>query len=260
MTRRVAAGLAAAGLGAAIALVIAAGPSLGPGPGTVGVARADVDEVAPVTETIGQSVRGRPITATRYGDATSDRVALVVGVIHGDEPGGLRVVDALRRIGSSVESAQLWVISTVNPDGLRARTRKNADQVDLNRNFPYQWHDRVPRSNGYYPGPKPASEPETQAVISFVQRIQPDVSIWYHQPWGAVLACHGNPQTGSRYAKLVHMRTSCHGNSLRGTAVHWEAHTIPGSSAFVVEFPAGRVSGTTAMRHARADITLAQGG
>ena len=80
---------------------------------------------------------------------------------------------------------------TVNPDGLRAHTRKNAHGVDLNRNYPYRWRDDVPHSNGYYPGPRPASEPETRAVMAFVQRIRPDLSIWYHQPWGAVLACRG---------------------------------------------------------------------
>jgi murein peptide amidase A len=260
MSRRLAAGLAAAGLGAAIAIVIAAGPSLGPGPGTVGVARADVDEVAPVTETIGQSVRGKPITATRYGDATSNRVALVVGVIHGDEHAGLRVVDDLRGLAGSIESAQLWVISTVNPDGTSAHTRKNAHGVDLNRNFPFRWRGGVPHSNGYYPGPRPASEPETRAVMGFVRQIQPDISIWYHQPWGAVLACRGRPQIAAEYAKLVGMRTSCRGKGLRGTAITWEMHTFPGSAAFVVELPPGGISGAAAGRNARAAMTIAQGG
>ncbi|MBA2545322.1 MAG: hypothetical protein H0V15_00455, partial [Solirubrobacterales bacterium] len=34
---------------------------------------------------IGRSVRGRKIVATRVGDPDGERVALAVGVIHGDE-------------------------------------------------------------------------------------------------------------------------------------------------------------------------------
>jgi hypothetical protein len=228
--------------------------------GTVARARADTDDTAPATEVIGRSVRGKPIVATRYGDASSDNVALVVGVIHGDEPAGLRIAKALRRIASTVEGTQLWVIETVNPDGLRADTRKNSHGVDLNRNFPYRWQDHVPQSSGYYPGPRPASEPETRAVMMFVRRVQPDLSIWYHQPWGAVLACHGRPRVAVHYSKLVGMRTSCRGEGLRGTAITWETHTFPASSAFVVEMPPRGISGHSAARQARAALTVAEGG
>ncbi|MDX6608010.1 MAG: murein peptide amidase, partial [Solirubrobacterales bacterium] len=250
---------AAAVASLAIALALAAGPSPGPGVGTIATARADSDDTAPASEVIGRSVRGKPIVATRYGDATSDRVALVVGVIHGDEQAGLRIVRNLRRIAPTVEGAQLWVIPTVNPDGVRAHTRKNAHGVDLNRNFPYRWRDNVPHSSGYYPGPHPSSEPETRAVMDFVRRIQPDLSIWYHQPWGAVLACRGRPPIAPHYAKLVGMKTSCMGNDLRGTAITWEMHAFAASTAFVVEMPAGTISSRSAGRQARAALTVAEG-
>jgi protein MpaA len=243
----------------AIALALAAEPSHGPGVGTIAAARADSDDTAPAREVIGRSVGGRPIVATRYGDATSDRIVLVVGVIHGDEHAGLRVVGALRRIAPTVEGAQLWVVPTVNPDGVRANTRKNAHGVDLNRNFPFRWRDDVPHSNGYYPGPRPASEPETRAVMAFARRIQPDLSIWYHQPWGAVLACRGRPPIAAEYAKLVGMHTSCRGKGLHGTAITWEMHAFPGSTAFVVEMPPGKISGASANRQARAALTVAGG-
>lgn len=251
---------AAAGLASiAIALALTVEPSHRLGVGSVATARADTDDTVPATELIGRSVRGKPIVATRYGDATSERVALVVGVVHGDEPAGLRIVRALRRIASTVEGAQLWVIWTVNPDGVGGHTRKNARGVDLNRNFPYRWRDNVPQSSGYYPGPRPASEPETKAVMRFAGRIHPDLSIWYHQPWGAVLACHGKPQVAVHYAKLVGMGTSCRGEGLRGTAISWATHAFPGSSAFVVEMPPGEISGARAERQARAALTVAQG-
>jgi murein peptide amidase A len=213
---------------------------------------------------VGRSVEGRAITAAQVGDPAGARVALVVGVIHGDERGGLRIVRALKRLAAGQAEAlagtQLWVAVTVNPDGQRARTRKNARGVDLNRNFPYRWHGDVRQSSGYYPGPRPASEPETRAVMGFARRIQPDLSVWYHQPWGAVLACGGRPQVAAHYAKLVGMRTSCRGTALRGTAISWQKHVYPGSTAFVVELPEGKVSGASAARHARAALTVAVGG
>lgn len=212
---------------------------------------------------LGKSVQKRAITATQIGDANGSRVALVVGVIHGDERAGLAIVRAIKREAArrpgALTGTQLWAIATVNPDGLRAHTRKNSHGVDLNRNFPYRWRGNVPHSSGYYPGPRPASEPETRAVMAFVQRIQPDLSIWFHQPWGAVLACRGRPRIAAHYAKLVGMRTSCRGSGLRGTAISWETHTIPGSQAFVVEMPGGAISARSANGQARAALTVAEG-
>ena len=219
---------------------------------------------AAARELLGRSVEKRAITAVQVGDPAGTRAVLVVGVIHGDERAGLRIVRTLKREASgdpdALTGTQLWAVATVNPDGLRAHTRKNTHGVDLNRNFPYRWRGDVPHSSGYYPGPNPASEPETRAVVEFVRRIQPDLSIWYHQPWGAVLACRGRPQVAAEYAKLVGMATGCRGKGLRGTAISWETHLFPQSSAFVVELGAGKISGRSAARHARAAITVAEGG
>ena len=248
MRGALAAGLALAAVAAGTTGQAAAGPSAG----------QSTERVV-----IGRSVEKRAITAVQIGDPAGDRVALVVGVIHGDERAGLRILDAIKERASSLPTAlqgtQLWVIPTVNPDGLSAHTRKNAHGVDLNRNFPYRWQGDVSHSNGYYPGPRPASEPETRALMAFAQRIQPDLSIWYHQPWGAVLACRGRPPIAAEYAKLVGMRTSCRGKGLHGTAISWEMHAFPGSDAFVVEMPRGRISVGSANREARAALAVVEG-
>jgi hypothetical protein len=55
------------------------------------------------------------------------------------------------------------------------------------------------------------------------------------------------------------MRTSCRGKGLRGTAISWETHRFPGSTAFVVELPGGAPAGKTVERHARAVLSLAEG-
>jgi protein MpaA len=235
---------------------IAAGVAL------VAIAVGATAEAASQSVVVGRSVQKRAITAVQVGDPAGTRVALVVGVIHGDERAGLRIVRAIKRRAAAetalLQGTQLWVIQAVNPDGLRAHTRKNAHGVDVNRNFPYRWRDDVPHSSGYYPGPRAASEPETRAVMAFVRRIQPDLSIWYHQPWGAVLACRGRPPIAAEYAKLVGMRTSCRGKGLHGTAITWETHAFPGSAAFVVEMPAGKIGGATADRQATAALTVAE--
>jgi murein peptide amidase A len=212
------------------------------------------------TRVIGHSVEGRAITAVRLGDPAAERIVLAVGVIHGDERAGLRIVERIGARAAELQGVQLWVIPSVNPDGSRARSRKNAHGVDLNRNFPYHWRGGIPRSSGYYPGPAPASEPETRAVIDFISEIKPEISIWYHQPWGAVLACRGRPALAARYAKLVRMRTSCRGKGLRGTVISWENATLPESQAFVVELAAGKIRAGAARRHANAAVALAVSG
>lgn len=219
---------------------------------------AAVKPAMAAAESIGTSVRGRPIDAIRLGDPNSPNKALVVGVIHGDEAGGLKVTAALRRMVSDIQGVDLWVVDTANPDGLAAHRRVNAHGVDLNRNWSYRWRPG-PRT-GYYPGPSPFSEPESRALRDLIERIQPQVSVWYHQPWNAVLApCHGPAPLQRRYAKIAHMGRSCRGAGLRGTAIQWQNRTFPGTTAIVVELAPGRISKATAQRNARAVAAIAEG-
>src|SRR5437762_13644447 len=87
---------------------------------------------------LGHSVQGRPITARVLGDPNAPVTAVVVGNVHGDEPGGFAVVHRLRRWRPPAGTA-LWLVHSFNPDGTAARTRQNAHGVDLNRNFPFHW-------------------------------------------------------------------------------------------------------------------------
>ena len=86
---------------------------------------------------VGTSIEGRPITADRYGTPGGRRV-LVIGVIHGNEDAGVAIVDELRQ-SAVPEGVELWLIESMNPDGQAAQERQNANQVDLNRNFPHKW-------------------------------------------------------------------------------------------------------------------------
>ncbi len=128
---------------------------------------------------IGRSSKGRPIVAKRQGEPDAKRVLLVLGQMHGDEPYGRYVVDRLRKMDPRRDTA-IWTIRTMNPDGARLRTRRNANRVDLNRNFPDEWRRGSPGSL-YYSGPRPASEPETKAFIEGARQIRPDAVVSYHQ-------------------------------------------------------------------------------
>jgi protein MpaA len=200
------------------------------------------------TVVIGHSVRGRAITAIVRGPDSAKRKILVVGCIHGNECAGLRIVSALER-ARVVKGVQLWLVPEMNPDGTAAGTRQNAHGVDLNRNFPYQWQ-RV--SNPIYnSGPRPASEPETQAAIKLIRRLRPAVTIWYHQHEDLVDMPGGDRGVPRRYAQLAHLRATCL-PFLPGTATGWSNHTFPGTTAFVVELPAGSVGAAALADHVRA--------
>ena len=204
---------------------------------------------ARAVEGIGRSVQGRQIIVHRVGDAAAATKVLVVGCIHGDECVGFPVIDRLRR-SKAIPGVELWIVPSVNPDGRRAGTRGNAHGVDLNRNFPAGWR-RIPRSSRYHSGPRPFSEPESRVVAALVRRIRPRLSIWFHQPERNVRDPDRSPQA-KRYARLVGLPFLPLA-APPGTATEWTKATVPGATAFVVEFAAGGpLPPATVGRHLRA--------
>jgi protein MpaA len=182
--------------------------------------------------------------------------------MHGNEPAGLAVVRALRR-RARIGDVDLWVIPTINPDGLRAGHRQNARGVDLNRNFPYRWRRDGYRWSSFYSGPRPFSEPETRAIRRLTKRIRPQVAVWYHQPWGHVILPRRGGRLERRYARIARFPARrLHGRRarLRGTAVSWQEHRVPGSTAFVVELPSRTPGPRAIARHARAAARVAAAG
>jgi murein peptide amidase A len=158
---------------------------------------------------------------------------LVFGDIHGDETAGMRIARRLI-VGSFPSGVELLVVPTINPDGVAAGTRGNAHGVDLNRNFPYHWH---PLSDGEYSGPAPLSEPESRAAHHLILRTNPDVTIWFHQPFGLVDRPEGNPFAAQRFAALTNLPLIHLPGPYPGSATHWQNHRFPKSTAFVVELP-----------------------
>jgi murein endopeptidase len=201
---------------------------------------------------IGRSIKGRPITALRVGDLTSPIHALVVGCIHGNECAGTAVTRILAR---SSPTADLWLVPNLNPDGFALGRRQNARGVDLNRNFPSEWSGGGRPWDAEYPGPRPLSEPETRAAARLIGRLKPSVTIWFHQPQALVRAWGRSIPEARRYAQLAGMRFRAI-RWPRGTAANWQGHRFPGTSSFVVELPAGRLTAMAASRQARAVLAL----
>ena len=151
---------------------------------------------------IGQSLQGRPIVATERG-TPGGKVVLVIGVIHGDEDAGIAIVDELRELDVPT-GIDLWLIEAINPDGVANQVRGNANGVDLNRNFPYDWQPLSEPGDWEYGGSGPASEPETRAVVDFVSTIQPPLSVWYHQDLFRISPGQGlDGLVRARYAELT---------------------------------------------------------
>jgi murein peptide amidase A len=203
-------------------------------------------------QVIGHSAQGRPIVAIRTGSPSPAVKVLAVGAIHGDERAGMRIARLLIALGSP-RDAEILVVPTLNPDGVAAGTRGNAHGVDLNRNFPYSWR---PLTGGEYSGPRPLSEPESKAAQRLILSERPDVTIWFHQPFGLIDRPAGNPFAARRFSELIGLPLRKLPGRYPGSASRWQSHRLPGTTAFVAELPK-RASGPLVARGVTAIYKLA---
>jgi murein peptide amidase A len=191
---------------------------------------------------IGRSLEGRPIRLRQYGDPRTRGRVLVFACIHGDECAGRSV--APLRGGCPEPDANVFVVSSLNPDGSAAASRLNSRGVDLNRNFPSRWRAHGQPGTPEYSGPRPFSEPETRLAARLVRELRPRVTIWLHQirRGGAFVRAWGQSEPAGRlFARLAHvpfhlMRWPA------GTGPNWQNHRFPDSAAYVVELPQGALS------------------
>lgn len=156
------------------------------------------------TESIGTSVQGRDITLVKLGKG--ERKVLVVAGMHSKEH--IAVTFTMRtieeyaeaytkgkkyggyKVTSLLDEYTIYYVPLMNPDGMDifmgvasrsytdeplvgediAAYKNNANGVNLNRNFPFEWGAKkvnvtTPDVNSYA-GASAGSEPETQAIIS----------------------------------------------------------------------------------------------
>ncbi len=146
-------------------------------------------------DTIGYSVENRLLLGVKISDNVTEREnepeVFLTSTMHGDETGGyilmLRLIDYLlenyssqTRIASLIDSLQIWINPLANPDGTYAGgndtisnpTRRNANSVDLNRNFPDPQDGPHPDGREY--------QPETGSMMEFMTNHNFVISVNFH--------------------------------------------------------------------------------
>lgn len=148
-----------------------------------------------------KSVQGNELVHREFTPSNKQRPnarVLVIGGVHGDEFSAISIgylwMHAMQDNPDAVDHHWLF-LPLANPDGLyrQPSTRTNANNVDLNRNFPTPdweelalkyWESHARKNARRYPGTKPASEPETQWQVDIIKTFQPDAIISIHAPYG----------------------------------------------------------------------------
>jgi hypothetical protein len=194
---------------------------------------ADTTREADEAREIGRSATGLSIMAMRYGDGP--RTVLVVGVTHGDEEGGLRVLLRVRSLALP-EEITLWVIPTTNPDGLARDTRFLTNGADPNRQAP--------------------SQLEQQAVYDFALASRPSLTIWYHQNYGWVGASGASTTPATRYQSMTGLGTLHHSGDCAKGFMWCPIDDALGSSSILVELP-DVLTPADVQAHARALLAVA---
>jgi hypothetical protein len=147
----------------------------------------------PAALVIGYSVLGRPLEVYQFGHGETERL-IIAGIHGGYEWNTIALADELIAELNThpelvPEQVTLYILRALNPDG-EARAhgrdgRANEHGVDLNHNFPYHWKEDWNREDcwNYLPltaGAYPASEPETIALMNFIEQHHFDALISYH--------------------------------------------------------------------------------
>lgn len=167
---------------------------------------------------IGRSVEGEPLFALHVGaepftslhlsgaapKSTLVRTTAVLAGVHPSEWIGVETCLALleQLLAFDLGDRAIVAVPVVNPDGLRRVERNlragrkrfvrhNARGVDLNRNFDERWGklgivQRLLRGL-FYPGARPASEPEVEAVAYHLSSCRVERAVSLHSFGGAVL-------------------------------------------------------------------------
>ena len=164
-------------------------------------------------EQYGTTVGDHTIPGLRVGNR--DRCIALVGTIHAGESGPELVIPAVERLlkenADLLTQTGVAILPNVNIDererlvqGCPWYLRTNARGVDINRNFDVNWEQveygygliSDDPDAGTYRGPKPESEPETQAVVEFLTAVAPKAVFSYHALASITGACFLAPREG----------------------------------------------------------------
>lgn len=165
-------------------------------------------------QNIGTTVQGRQMLVARISDNVGTEEAepevLYTSSMHGDETTGyvlmLRMIDSLLTgygvnpdITNMVDNMEIWINPLANPDGtyrtgnstVSGATRYNANNIDLNRNYPDPHAGAHPDGNSY--------QPETVAMMNLANAQSFVIAANFHggaevvnYPWDAVQDRHAD--------------------------------------------------------------------
>ena len=157
-------------------------------------------------QTVGKTVLGEDIIMFTIGNPNGGRV-LFDGAIHGTEAIGSELLysysewlleshDTLAE--DILETTYTLMIPVVNTDK-ENYARKNANGVDLNRNFANGWSNSGSTNpdSDQYRGPAPLSEPESQTLVNVFESFKPSFYVNLHMWAGPYYA-------GCRYGNATY--------------------------------------------------------
>ncbi len=139
------------------------------------------------------SAEGRPIYHyDKLSQSPHAKKILVFSLIHGDETHAGTIGRYWMERLEGIDPRNSWrVVPVVNPDGVKYKTRTNANKIDINRNFPTKdwnesalstWKKKTNSNPRRFPGNEGGSEPETKCTVNHMQEFQPDFIVSVHTP------------------------------------------------------------------------------
>jgi protein MpaA len=179
---------------------------------------------------VGWSVKGRPLINFEKDGPAADpvpagqtapakKLTLIQCGIHGDELPSLYMclsfIEEIMGGKRLPKGMRVAVQPLLNPDGMLGPkpTRHNANKVDINRNFPADdwektalasWKKKDGADPRKFPGKEPNSEPETHAIVEYINRMKPQKILAIHTPLGFLdLDAHDESGDHKRRAKYL---------------------------------------------------------
>lgn len=183
---------------------------------------------------IGTTIQGRQLICAVISDSVNFRKPkprfLYTSSIHGDEVTGyvlmLRLIDTLlssytisSKLSNLVKNCEIWICPLANPDGtykagnstVSGAVRYNANNIDLNRNYPDAAAGPHPDGNAY--------QPETIAFMNLANRYNFSLSANFHggeevfnYPWDTWARLNPDDdwwiKIGKRYVDTVHANST----------------------------------------------------
>lgn len=161
----------------------------------------------------GQSELGRDLICHQMGSDDAEQSMLIVFGVHGfedafDHDGEVlrliaeKLISHYRAFPEELRAFRLYIIPSANPDGLldghtnHGFGRCNANGIDINRDFPFDWEEDVSTRN--QTGEAPLATAEARAICALVEKLNPTYGIDVH---GWKNAAYGNGKMAEIFAR-----------------------------------------------------------